>query len=40
MTANGFCPLILQPSRVTKSSATLIDNISINGMATKSKGGM
>ena len=39
MTANGFRPLILQPSRVTKSSATLIDNIFINDMATKSKGG-
>ena len=39
MTVNGFRPLILQPSRVTKSSATLIDNIFINDMATKSKGG-
>ena len=39
LTANGFRPLILQPSRVTKTSATLIDNIFINDMASKSKGG-
>ena len=39
LTANGFRPLILQPSRVTNTSATLIDNIFINDMASKSKGG-
>ena len=39
MTANGFRPLILQLSRVTRSSATLIDNIFINDMASKSTGG-
>ena len=39
LTANGFRPLILQPSRVTNTSATLIDNIFINDMVSKSKGG-
>ena len=39
LTANGFRPLILQPSRVQRTSATLIDNIFINHMAAKSKGG-
>ena len=39
LTANGFRPLILQPSRVQRTSATLIDNIFINDMAAKSKGG-
>ena len=29
MLANGFRPLILQPTRVTLSTATLIDNIYI-----------
>ena len=36
---NGFRPLILQPTRVTASSATLIDNIFINNMAVSSSGG-
>ena len=39
LTANGFRPLILQPSRVQRTLATLIDNIFINDMAAKSKGG-
>ena len=36
LTANGFRPIIMQPPRVTQSSATLIDNICINAMVTKS----
>lgn len=39
MSSNGFRPLILQPTRVTLSSATLIDNIFINDMQTTSTGG-
>ena len=39
LSANGFRPLILQPTRVTLSSATLIDNIFINSMETESIGG-
>ena len=35
----GFRPLILQPTRVTASSATLIDNIFINELECFSKGG-
>ena len=35
----GFRPLILQPTRVTKTSATLIDNIFINDLSCQSKGG-
>ena len=37
--ANGFRPLILQPTRVTSTSATLIDNIFINNLECVSKGG-
>ena len=39
LTGNGFRPLILQPSRVTRSSATLILNIFIVDIASKSTGG-
>ena len=39
LSAQGFRPLILQPSRVTSHSATLIDNIFTNDMAIRSKGG-
>ena len=35
----GFRPLILQPTRVTKTSSTLIDNIFINDLVCNSKGG-
>ena len=35
----GFRPLILQPTRVTSTSATLIDNIFINDMTCNSQGG-
>ena len=35
----GFRPLILQPTRITSSSATLIDNIFINDMSVESVGG-
>ena len=35
----GFRPLILQPTRVTSHSATLIDNIFTNDMSIISKGG-
>ena len=35
----GFCPLILQPTRVTATSATLIDNIFVNNIETESIGG-
>ena len=35
----GFRPLILQPTRVTSHSATLIDNIFTNDMSISSKGG-
>ena len=37
--SNGFRPLILQPSRVTSGSATLIDNIYINDLEASSYGG-
>ena len=39
LSAYGFRPLILQPSRVTLTSKTLIDNIFINSMETDSIGG-
>ena len=35
----GFRPLILQPTRVTSKTATLIDNIFINDITCKSVGG-
>ena len=35
----GFRPLILQPSRVSSNSATLIDNIFLNDLECFSKGG-
>ena len=39
VSSHGFRPLILQPSRVTSHSATLIDNIFINDVQCFSKGG-
>ena len=39
MTAESFRPLILQPTRVTATTATLIDNIFINDMTVSSTGG-
>ena len=39
ISSHGFRPLILQPSRVTATSATLIDNIFINDLSCISKGG-
>ena len=39
LSANGFRPLIYQPSRVSSKSATLIDNIFINDIETYSNGG-
>ena len=39
LSANGFRPLIYQPSRVSARSATLIDNIFINDIETFSNGG-
>ena len=39
MSANGFRPLIFQPTRVSATSATLIDNIFINDIETYSNGG-
>ena len=39
LSANGFRPLIYQPTRVSGSSATLIDNIFINDIETFSNGG-
>ena len=39
LSSNGFRPLILQPTRVTTSSTTLIDNIYINDIEANSKGG-
>ena len=35
----GFRPLILQPTRIANTSATLIDNIFINDLSCLSKGG-
>ena len=39
VSVHGFRPLILQPSRLTNSSATLIDNIFTNDLTCYSKGG-
>ena len=39
ISANSFRPLILQPTRVTSNSATLIDNIFINNLECVSNGG-
>jgi len=39
ISSNGFRPLILQPSRVTSKTATLIDNIFCNNLDCFSKGG-
>ena len=39
LSSNGFRPLILQPTRVTGDSATLIDNIFINDIEARSNGG-
>ena len=39
ISTHGFRPLILQPTRLTSSSATLIDNIFINDLSCSSKGG-
>ena len=39
VSSHGFRPLILQPSRVSSNSATLIDNIFINDIQCFSKGG-
>ena len=39
LASHGFAPLILQPTRVTSSSATLIDNIFINYICCSSSGG-
>ena len=39
LSSHGFRPLILQPTRVTSTSATLIDNIFINDMSCHSIGG-
>ena len=33
LSSHGYRPLILQPTRVTSTSATLIDNIFINDMS-------
>ena len=39
LSSHGFRPLILQPTRVTSHSATLIDNIFTNDITVTSKGG-
>ena len=39
LSSHGFRPLILQPSRITSHSATLIDNIFTNDITLRSKGG-
>ena len=39
LSSHGYRPLILQPTRVTSTSATLIDNIFINDMRCHSTGG-
>ena len=39
LSSHGFTPLILQPSRVTATSATLIDNIFVNKLDISSTGG-
>ena len=38
LSANGFKPLIMQPTRVTSKTATLIDNIFVNDIETRSTG--
>ena len=39
LSANGFRPLIFQPTRISSKSATLIDNIFTNDIETPSNGG-
>ena len=39
VSSSGFRPLILQPTRVSNRSATLIDNIFLNDLSCTSKGG-
>ena len=39
MTANGFLPQILQPTRISDSSMTLIDNIYTNTFSSNISGG-
>ena len=39
LSSHSFRPLILQPSRVTSKTATLIDNIFINDISCQSQGG-
>ena len=39
VSAHGFRPLILQPSRISSTSDTLIDNIFTNDLSCFSKGG-
>ena len=39
VTANGFLPLILQPTRITDSTMTLIDNIYTNNFSNDIYGG-
>ena len=39
LTSYSFRPLILQPTRVTSKTATLIDNIFINDISCQSTGG-
>ena len=39
ISSHGFRPLILQPTWLTSTSATLIDNIFINDLSCSSKGG-
>ena len=39
ITSHGFRPLILNPTRITSKSATLIDNIFVNELSCSSNGG-
>merc|ERR1711881_114212 len=39
ITAHGYRPLILNPTRITEKSATLIDNFFINDLSCVSNGG-
>ena len=39
ISSHSFRPLVLQPTRLTSTSATLIDNIFINDLSCTSKGG-
>ena len=39
LSSSGFRPLVLQPTRVTSKSSTLIDNIFINDLTCHSNGG-